>query len=306
MRNLLAALGLAFSTPAAASDITPAVTPPGLVGEYYAPVGVAAPPQILVLGGSEGGLAGSAPLAKKLASEGYGALALAYFGTDGVPKTLQAVPLETFTKGLDWLASQPGGRPRRIAFFGGSKGGEAALLVASSDRRVCAVVAGVPSNVVWAGINPNDYNSDPGSSWSRGGKPLAYTAYDTSGPFTGLLDLYKRSWAHAPPEAAIPVEKIRGPVLLVSGRQDKLWPSTAMADAVMARLDRSGFHYAHQHLAYDDAGHVGFGSPLPPDSPNIPKLASLGGTGPGNQAARADAWPKELTFLAAAFKKDCR
>jgi hypothetical protein len=306
MRRLIAAAVLAFATSAAAGEITPAVTPPGLVGEYYAPASVAFPPRVLVLGGSEGGLGGSAPLARKLAAEGYGALALAYFGADGVPRTLQSVPLEYFAKALDWLGAQPGERSRRMAIYGGSKGGEAALLVAAGDPRVCAVVAGVPANVAWAGINPANLRDDPGPSWTRAGQPVPYAPYDRSAPFKGVLDLYTRSWAKAPPEAQIPVEQIRGPVLLVSGRQDQLWPSTAMAEAAMARLDKAKFKYAHSHLAYDDAGHGGFGAPLPADSPNIARLGGLGGSGPGNQAARADAWPRELAFLNAAFKTGCR
>ena len=43
-------LAVGASGPAFAADVAPAVTPPGLVGEYYAPACVAAPPMVLVLG----------------------------------------------------------------------------------------------------------------------------------------------------------------------------------------------------------------------------------------------------------------
>ena len=46
---------------------------PGMVGQYYAPPR-AGGPMVLVLGGSEGGTKGSGPLARTLASEGFGAL----------------------------------------------------------------------------------------------------------------------------------------------------------------------------------------------------------------------------------------
>ncbi len=96
----------------------------------------------------------------------------------------------------------------------------------------------------------------------------------------------------------IPVERINGPVLLVSARDDKLWPSAAMGDAVIARLDRAGFGFPHRNLAYDNAGHAGFGEPLPPGSSVPPAmLAQLGGTAEGNLAMRTDAWPKILAFL---------
>jgi dienelactone hydrolase len=279
---------------------------PGMVGAYYPPP-AGRKDVVLVLGGSEGGLQGSQPLARRIAEHGVGALAIAYFGAPGLPQTLENVPLETLEAGVDWVRKQPGLAGRRLAVLGVSKGGEAALLLASRDPRLCAVVAGVPSSVVWAGIDmAHPAAPVTVSSWSQGGKPLAFVPY-ADGPFRGVRDLYERSLAKAAPEAVIPVEKIRGPVLLISGRSDRLWPSTPMSEAVMARLEAQHFGYAHVHLAYDDAGHAAFGPPLPADSPNLPRLAGLGGTPQGNQAARTDNWPKALAFLDRAFAgKSCR
>jgi dienelactone hydrolase len=207
---------------------------------------------------------------------------------------------------IDWLRGQASVGPRPIAVVGVSKGAEAALLLASHDPRLCAVVAGVPSSVVWAGIDmANPATPVTVSSWTIGGKPAPFVAYD-EGPFRGVRDLYERSLAKAAPDAVIPVEKIRGPVLLISGKADQLWPSTPMAEAVMARLDAHHFAYAHRHLAYENAGHAAVGPPLPADSPNLKMLASLGGTPEGNQAARTDSWPKVLAFLDEAFAgKSC-
>jgi dienelactone hydrolase len=144
------------------------------------------------------------------------------------------------------------------------------------------------------------------ASWSLGGKSMAFTPY-AGGPFRGVRDLYERSLPNTPPEAVIPVEKIHGPVLLISGKADALWPSTPMAEAVMSRLDVKHFAYAHHHLAYENAGHAVFGPPLPADSPNMSRLAGLGGTPQGNQAARVDDWPKALAFIDEAFAgKSCR
>jgi dienelactone hydrolase len=307
MRLVLVVAVLALiGTGAVAAEVVGPVTPPGLTAQYYAPAGAKRVPMVLVLGGSEGGLGGSGPLAKRLAGEGYGALALAYFGAEGVPKTLQSVPVEYFDQGIAWLLARPEAGRRRVAVLGGSKGGEAALLVAANNRRVCAVVAGAPSGVTWPGINPAAGRGDPGPSWTRDSRPVPYAPYDRTKPFKTILDLYERSLPAAPAESFIPVERIAGPVLLISGRQDSLWPSSAMADTMMARLDKAKFKHAHQHLAYPDAGHAGFGAPVSPDNPNLSHLADYGGTVAGNQAARADGWPKALAFLATAFKTGCR
>ena len=305
---LAAALGLGAGAAHAQRPAPEPVTTlgPGMVGAYYPPP-TGRGDVVLVLGGSEGGLQGSQPLASRIAEHGVGALALAYFGAPGLPQTLEKVPLESLQAGIDWVRKQPGMTGRRLVVLGVSKGGEAALLLAANDPRLCAVVAGVPSSVVWAGIDmAHPATPVTVSSWTMRGKPLAFVPY-ADGPFRGVRDLYERSLVAAAPETAIPVEKIRGPVLLISGKADQLWPSTPMSEAVMARLEAKHFAYAHKHLAYDNAGHAAFGPPLPADSPTMARLASLGGTAQGNQAARLDDWPKALAFLDEAFAgKSCR
>ncbi len=293
--------GLARGQSAAGPVIS---APTGLVGELHLPASGRRAPGLMILGGSEGGHGAAYHFAQVFAARGYAALGLAYFGDPGVPQTLEDIPLEYFTRAIDWLCAQRQVDPKRIGLLGASKGGEAALLIASRDKRVRAVAAGVPSSVAWQGYNPKNL-MHPDPSWTEAGKPIPYAAYDLSKPFTGLRDFYERSLAKAPPDAFIPVERINGPVLLVSGRDDKLWPSSPMSDQVMARLDKAKFRFAHQHLAYDNAGHAGFGEPLAADTKVPPALlAQAGGTAEGNLAMRADAWPKVLAFLDAALKPD--
>ena len=305
-RRRFLAVGAATLAPAAArgqaaGDLV-VTAPAGLVGELRLPPGRGRAPGLLILGGSEGGHGPAYHFAQVFAARGYAAFGLAYFGDPGLPQTLENVPLEYFTRALDWLCAQPRVDARRIGVLGGSKGAEAALLVASRDRRLRAVVAGVGSSVAWQGYNPKNL-LNPGPSWTKAGKPAPFVRYDTSKPFTGLRDLYARSLAKAPADAFIAVERINGPVLLVSGRDDAIWPCTPMSDQVMARLDHAKFRFAHTHLAYDDAGHAGFGEPLAAGVKVPPALlAQAGGTAEGNLAMRADAWPKVLAFLDAALQ----
>src|SRR5215471_18705522 len=72
----------------------------GLVGTLFVPTGKGPFPTLLVLGGSEGGNSAE-DVGALLASHGYVCLALAYFGFDSLPKTLEEVPLEYFQKALD-------------------------------------------------------------------------------------------------------------------------------------------------------------------------------------------------------------
>jgi dienelactone hydrolase len=300
---LLAAAPL-VAAPASLSAQTVAAVPAGiavrdngLVATWYPPASGKRGPVILVLGGSEGGEDGSKRLGARLAAHGYGVLSLAYFKAEGLPPQLQEIPLEYFDKAVDWLKAQPLADAAHIGLYGISKGGETALLLASRHREFSAVVAAVPSSLVWQGINFNDYTSVK-SSFSLAGQPVPFLPYDTSAPFSGILDLYQRSLKHVRehPDAVIPVERIAGAVLLLSGKSDTLWPSSEMADQVMARLDASHFRYPHRHIAYPQAGHGGV---LPPS--DVPAqnamMDGLGGTPEGNAAARADAWAQTLAFF---------
>src|SRR3954452_12221726 len=107
----------------------------GLVGVLCEPHGTAPAPGVLLLGGSEGGV--HERDARVLAGDGFTVLTVAYFGAPGLPPGLVDVPLEYFFRGLDLLASRPRARTR-LGVVGGSRGAEAALLVAAHDARVAA------------------------------------------------------------------------------------------------------------------------------------------------------------------------
>ena len=269
---------------------------PELVANFYPGMGEGPHPAILLLGGSEGGLGAAADgQARLLAKEGFAVLVLAYYRLPGQPQRFELIPLETFTRALDWLKAQNGVDRARLAVMGTSKGAEAALLVASRRADITAVVAAVPSQVAWQGF---DWSFAPvtTSSWSEGGKPVPYLPITTVG-WNG--DIYGPALDEAAkhPEAAIPVERIAGPVLLLCGEEDKLWPSCPMARAVKARRDATGGALATTLLAYADAGHFGVGPQLPAGKDVPAMITMFGGSEEGNVAARADGWPRTIAFL---------
>jgi len=88
----------------------------------------------------------------------------------------------------------------------------------------------------------------------------------------------------------IPVERINGPVLLVSGQDDTVWASSYMTDQVVERLRRHEFQHPVIHLSYEDAGHaIG--------RPHYRMFPVFGGTSRGNARARADHWERMIEFL---------
>lgn len=268
----------------------------GLAAEYYpADPAKAARGAVVVLGGSEGGLGGARAVARRLAADGLDALAVSYFGEPGQPPKLDLVPIEPVGRAIAWLKAGPNaGEP--VAVVGVSKGAELALLVASRDNRIKAVVAAVPTHVLWQGI---DQTGGPtGASWTAEGRSLPYVPYNMSNGFQGVYRLYADSLPTASPEAEIAVERIAGPILLVSSDDDGLWPSADMAERIVARLKARGFRHGVTHLNYVGAGHAVFGPPLGAMAPQqAARLVSLGGTAEGVSAARADVWPKTVAFL---------
>lgn len=271
---------------AAGVRVTP-VRDKGLVGSFYQPAQPGRHPAFLVLGGSGGGVPTPLGPAGGLASHGYGVLALAYFRAPGLPPSLSNIPLEYFATALQWMSAQPSVDRSRVGVLGLSRGAELALLLGTIHPDLHAVVGYMPSNVIVGGC------CDAGTrvAWTLGGRAVA------PAPFVPM----RRSMTMDRPE--IPVERINGAVLLISGRDDEVWPSTGMADAIMARLRQHRFAHPFLHLAYYHAGH-GIGRPFTSTMelnsrrhPLTGRIMRMGGTPSGTARARADSWRRMLAFV---------
>jgi dienelactone hydrolase len=299
-----------------APDVTSApVRDDGLAGRFFRPAGPGPHAAVLVVGGSSGGLVWSKDMAALLASRGYAALALAYFNYAHLPPYLHNIPLEYFETALAWLQRQPAVRPGGAAVVGGSRGGELAMLLGATFAAVSAVVAYVASAVVLpsAGVLG-------APAWTHRGAPLPYLFPPDAAARRAALEqraaargepVSYRSWYQenladraAAERAAIPVERIGGPVLLFSGEDDQLVPPAAGPDAVAERLARHGHPHPVEHRCYPGAGHqIGLPNrPMAGQSRRHPAWGTTfayGGTARANARAAADAWRRLLAFLAA-------
>lgn len=268
------------------TDLRPASG--GIYGEMFQPaVAPSKPaPAVLVFGGSEGGINGPARVASLLAAHGFPALAVAYFHEPGLPPALEHIPLEYFTKAAELLATQPGVDPQRIVLYGDSRGSEAALLTAANNPGVIrAAIGGVPSAEAIVGLPDTSV-----AAWTLHGTPVP----------TAPRSEFANQSASSP--AAIPDEKISGPILLICGGQDAVWLSCANSSVINTRLTTHGRPPATL-LEYPLAGHfIGFPLPYLPSTLTTGQTAAgetldAGGTYQANQDANADAWPKILAFL---------
>lgn len=278
------------------------VTINDIPANFFAGSGDGPRPAILLLGGSEGGLKEYRNVyARQLAAEGYSVLYQGYYATNESNRSLAAVPIETFEKAIDWLKAREGIDGERIGLIGHSKGAEAALLIASRTPSVKAVVAAMPSDVVWQGFDFDAFDmSQFGSSWSKNGQDLPYVAYvdlpwsDWMNEGAGAIGkMYKLSWDARVnyPGSSIPVENIDAPIMMICGEQDTIWPSCAMARAAEERAQNATVY------SYQDAGHWAFGPASNLSEGDKRYFGQMGGSQDADMAARKDQWPQILAFL---------
>ncbi len=243
-----------------------------MVGALLLPSASAPCPAVIALGGAGGGLSEGG--AETLASEGFAALALAYFEIDRLPHELVEIPLEYFEKAIAWLRAQPGVDAERVAVVGNSKGGELALLLgATYPEDVKAIVGYSPSAVVWQGIafDREVYHGGPdplvppreARTVRRVGEAPSSRDGSDDGSWLDERPISSRAFYQralqdetAVEEGSIAVEKIGGPVFLVSGTDDRLWPSTRLSQMAIERLNAHDHLFPREHLRYEGAGHM--------------------------------------------------
>ena len=280
----------------------------GVRAHLFLPAGSAEArhPLVIALTGSEGGY--DDLRAAMLASHGYAALAVAYFGVPGTPAELFEVPVETIERAVEWASRQRGIDAERIGVMGASKGAELALLSASLIPRITAVVANAATDAVGQGIDRKG-QSRATSSWTWRGRPLPFirqvpppeftAQFSRHGPPYRLRMLHEASRRDTASlhQAQIAVERINGPVLMISGDDDQLGPTVEGSDAVVARLAKHSFPHPVHHLRYAGAGHQILLPFLPTPPRNSGQFWMMGGTAEGYARADIDSWTRTLEFL---------
>jgi dienelactone hydrolase len=219
--------------------------------------GAAKRPLIVGFGGAEGGNAWTRPRSQNMRNrfidEGYAFLAIGYFGMPGTPEKLDRIALEGVHAAIQKAAADPAIDSRCIAVIGGSKGAELALLLASRYPDIKAVAALAPGNATFVAIT----DAMTTSSFSHNGEQVPFVPFPwkatiplITGDKRKVFDLMTQDRA-AVERALIPVEKINGPIMLISGTKDEMWAAKEMSDDIITRLKEKKFPYANEHLAIE-------------------------------------------------------
>ena len=238
-------------------------------GELFLPEEDKYPEKALIcFSGSDGGIELTRTLAGVFQAHGLTTLALAYVMEEGLPKQFSKVPIDSLEAAAKRLHDMG---YKKVGLWGISKGAELALTAGSLlPGLVNAVIAVAPMNTVCQGFaKDKGICFVPGSSWSFHGEEIPYTSYGLEKfPLGHILwksiqirdvtmyDLYLPLVQNPDPAAVIQVEKITGPILLISSKMDNMWPSELAAKQITKRLQEHSFPYFYQHLSYDYGGHM--------------------------------------------------
>ena len=285
----------------------------GLVGTVFHPPGEGPHPSIMILNCSGGGI--NEPRAALWASHGFTAFALGYFKAPGLSPYISNTPLEYFETGLQWLRRTHRPLGDFVAVAGQSRGGELVMMLGAwFPDQVDAVLGYVPSAVVNCAQNACDpalgregfawllkgngiphvwegNRSATWEPWDNGPEPRRHTA----AMLTSLQD------PEAVERARIPVERIRGPVLLLSASDDGSWPSTVHCELIKERLAQHAHPYPVVHEEYPGGGHSILFPYVPTTQltyrhPVSRRTSTTGGTPAINAHADAHSWRAALAF----------
>ena len=218
-------------------------------------------PLVVGLGGSEGGNAWTADYWKttrdQFIANGYAFLAVGYFGAKGTPAILDKIAIEDVHNAILSAASHPKVNPAKIAIVGGSRGADLALILASYYNDIHCVAGLAASHAVFPG-HTDHFTS---SCWTFQNKELPFVPVNEAAvPFLIKGDLRKTfetmlTDTVEEEKALILVEKINGPVLLISATADEICPSTPMSEKIMVRLKSKKFSHHSEHIAIE-GGHA--------------------------------------------------
>lgn len=304
---------------------TKKITEHGFTGVMCYPKNATHLPGIITLSGSGGGL--SIDMARLLAAQGYAVLALAYFDMDDLPDHLVNIPLEYFQQAIHWFKNQSQVNANKVALRGASYGGELVLLLAATfPEEFQAVIALSPPSMIFGGF---PYSNKP--AWTYKDAPilpfigglrdddthltemddLLYATKQGIIPFhkgsikdpheiTPLFLARLKKYDAILERAAIPVERIQCPLLLMTGDADTVHPATLHGQLIMERLAKHNSTIERTHLNFPNAGHA----QKTPYEPTVDQLwclnnmwCSSGGTAQGNAHAAKETWRETLAFL---------
>jgi uncharacterized protein len=212
-------------------------------------------PLIVAFGGGSGGNDWERNYLKdkrdSLLAHGFAVLAIGYFKTENSPGSLDRISLNAIADTILSIAKRiPQIDTARIILMGASKGGELVLNLASRYSCFKGVIALSTSHISFPAITISANTS----SWMYNEREVTYVPApfktiwpalkgDLLGAFSMMLENKE-----AVTQAEIEVEKINGPIFILSADQDEQWPAKDMCEQLVERLKRKKFAHRYEHI----------------------------------------------------------
>jgi uncharacterized protein len=212
-------------------------------------------PLIVAFGGGSGGNDWERNYLKdkrdSLLAHSFAVLAIGYFKTENSPGSLDRISLNAIADTIISIAKRtPEIDTARIILMGASKGGELVLNLASRYSCFKGVIALSTSHVSFPAITISANTS----SWMYNDGEVTYVPapFKTiwpalKGDLLGAFSIMLEDTA-AVTKAEIEVEKINGPILILSANEDEQWPATKMSEQLVERLKRRNFAHQYEHI----------------------------------------------------------
>ncbi|XP_072283878.1 acyl-coenzyme A thioesterase 1-like [Pyxicephalus adspersus] len=262
----------------------------------FLPPGPGPFPGIIDLYGTGGGL--MEHRASLLASHGFVTMALAFFDYDDLPKHLGGLHLDYFQEALEFLRHHPKVTKQEIGLIGLSKGTDLAFTMAT-------FLPGIKAVVGISGCNANTMAPLPCDGFVL--PCLGFSAEKIKFTDTGEADLSECMDDPSDPafqECLIPAERSSAAFLLLSGLDDKNWPSALYSKQFISCL--KAHNKDVECYYYPGTGHLLEPPYFPLCKASKHKLLGMpmlwGGQLREHAKAQEDAWKKILTFFSKQLK----
>ena len=194
--------------------------------------------------------------ASLLASHGFAALALAYYGYDDLPSSLSPyVELEYIEEAAEWLYQHSKVIPGGIALHSHSSGSWLALLLASYRIDLVKAVVAIAPICCASGNTAYRYKGKLSNVYSYSKEALKVTDQGVIVRFcSATFKETTNPLADLP--AMTPVENISCPVLLIYGTEDLNMDAELTSGYILDQLKAAGKEYLCTVLQLPGAGHI--------------------------------------------------
>lgn len=206
---------------------------------------------IIVFIGSEGSLISAGLIAERFSELGCSALALYYFGGEGLPQQRAQIPMEFVEKALAYLKEYEDGRYKKMGTYGTSIGSMLALEAAILFPEISTVIVASPTHIVTEGFATRTKMT--GNSFlTYRGKDIEFCSIPEN---MKMYAMFQTAYSTMK-KGELEVEKIKGKLLFIASEKDEAWPAIESINKMEKRLENQHFVYEHRAIIYKDASHL--------------------------------------------------